>query len=139
LANRYHLQNTKFIDPQPDGIYASVLQAADILIVNQRRTLIDMALPSKFTAYFSSARPVVAAIHPDSETAFELNSATAGLTCAPENPAALLNALDELANNLELRNKLGANGASYCKDHLDPERVLPQWAKFVEQLQIGTT
>jgi colanic acid biosynthesis glycosyl transferase WcaI len=73
LADRYQLRNTKFMDPQPDGTYASVLRAADIYIVNQRRTLIDMALPSKLTAYFSAARPVVAAVHQDSETAFELN------------------------------------------------------------------
>jgi glycosyltransferase involved in cell wall biosynthesis len=137
LADRYQLRNTKFMDPQPDGIYASVLRAADILIVNQRQTLIDMALPSKLTAYFSAARPVVAAVHHDSETAFELNASTAGVICAPERPAALLNALDDLADNPDLGRKLGAIGASYCKDHLSPERVLPKWAAFVEQLQTG--
>jgi colanic acid biosynthesis glycosyl transferase WcaI len=133
LTDRYQLTNVRFLDPQPDGIYAAVLRAADILILNQRHTIVDMALPSKLTAYFAASRPVVAAVHDDSEAALELRAAAAGVTCAPENPVALLKALNGLADYPEFREKLGTNGATYCRDHLDSASVLPEWASFVDR------
>jgi hypothetical protein len=45
-----------------------------------------MSLPSKLTSYFPAARPVVAAVAPDSETAREIQSAQAGYVVAPEDP-----------------------------------------------------
>jgi colanic acid biosynthesis glycosyl transferase WcaI len=134
LAYRYRLKNIRFIDPQPDDIYANILKAADILIVNQRSTLIDMALPSKLTSYFAARRPVVAAVHDNSEAAIELEASGGGLVCAPESPVALLKALNELAADPEAREKLGVNGWSYRKDYLDPAKVLPHWGSFVEGL-----
>jgi colanic acid biosynthesis glycosyl transferase WcaI len=137
LTDRYRLTNVRFMDPQPDDVYASVLRAADILVINQRQTLIDMALPSKLTAYFAAGRPVVAAVHSDSETALELRAAAAGVTCAPENPVALLKALTGLADNREMSEKLGMNGINYCRDYLEAENALRDWASFVERLLIG--
>ncbi len=55
-----------------------MLEAADALIVNQRASVTDMALPSKLTAYFAAGRPVIGAVAPDSETAAELRRAQAG-------------------------------------------------------------
>jgi colanic acid biosynthesis glycosyl transferase WcaI len=134
LAARYRLRNLRFLDPQPSSEYANMLRLADILIVNQRQALTDMALPSKLTAYFAAARPVVAAVHPESEAASEIRSARAGVICPPENPQALFATLANLAENPQLRKVMGSNGVGYCRDHLDPERVLPEWALFIERL-----
>ena len=54
-------------------------QAADVLLVNQRASVMDMSLPSKLTSYFASGQPVLAAVSADSETAYEIESACAGL------------------------------------------------------------
>ena len=64
------------------------MQASDVLLVNQRASVADMSLPSKLTSYFPAARPVVAAVLPDSETAREIQAAQAGYVVSPEEPAA---------------------------------------------------
>jgi colanic acid biosynthesis glycosyl transferase WcaI len=137
LVERYQLQNTRLMDPQPDDAYSDVLRAADILILNQRRTLTDMALPSKLTAYFAASRPIVAAVRSESEAALEMRAARAGVMCAPQDPAGMLRALEDLAGDPSLRERLGSNGARYCGANLEPPIVLPQWASFVESLAAG--
>jgi colanic acid biosynthesis glycosyl transferase WcaI len=134
LVQRYRLRNTRFMDPQPDDAYSNILRAADILILNQRHTLIDMALPSKLTAYFSAGRPIVAAVRPESEAAVEIRAAQAGVSCAPEEPAGMLRAIQDLADDPSLRARLGSSGAQYCRAHLESPAVLPQWVSFVESL-----
>src|SRR4029077_19009313 len=62
------LRNVSFLDLQPPGAYESMLEAADALIVNQRATVTDMALPSKLTAYFAAGRPVIGAVAHARET-----------------------------------------------------------------------
>jgi len=133
-AQRYGLRNLRFLPVQPVGLFSSVLAAADVLLLNQRASVTSMSLPSKLTSYMASGRPVVAAIHSDSEAALELRAAMAGVICAPETPAAMLKALCDLADNSSLRERLGRSGAAWCREHLDAQRALPQWASLVERL-----
>ena len=72
LAAKYALTNVRILPLQPAETFASVLAAADILLINQRGSVDDMSLPSKLTSYFASGRPVVAAAAAHSETAREL-------------------------------------------------------------------
>ena len=58
------LTNVEFVDLQGPGRWEAVMQAADVLIVNQRESVTDMSLPSKLTSYFAAGRPVVAAASP---------------------------------------------------------------------------
>ena len=45
-----------------DEDYSALLSAADLLLVNERSTQMEMSLPSKLTAYLYSERPVIAAV-----------------------------------------------------------------------------
>jgi colanic acid biosynthesis glycosyl transferase WcaI len=137
LVERYRLRNMRLMDPQPNDAYSNVLRAADILILNQRHTLTDMALPSKLTAYFAAGRPIVAAVRSESEAALEVRAARAGVTCAPQDPRGMLRALEDLVDDPSLRGQLGASGARYCGTHLESASVLSRWAKFVESLAGG--
>jgi colanic acid biosynthesis glycosyl transferase WcaI len=76
----------------------------------------------------------VAAVRSESEAAREVRAALAGVTCAPEDPAALLRSLEDLADDPSRRERLGAAGARYCGAHLDSSRVLPRWASFIKSL-----
>jgi hypothetical protein len=58
----------QFLPMQGPGRWEELMQASDVLLVNQRASVADMSLPSKLTSYFPAARPVVAAVAPDSET-----------------------------------------------------------------------
>jgi glycosyltransferase involved in cell wall biosynthesis len=126
------IRNVSFLDIQPPGAYEAMLEAADALIVNQRASVTDMALPSKLTAYFAAARPVVAAVALDSETAIEVSRSRAGIIVAPEDPRALAAALLELRAAAEQRRHLGARGRRYAAEHLSRSTVLDRWAAFVD-------
>ena len=62
----------QIIDPLPSDLFPQALQAADILLVNERGGVTEMAVPSKLTSYFATGRPVIAATDPGSITAEEI-------------------------------------------------------------------
>ena len=100
------------------------MQASDVLLVNQRASVADMSLPSKLTSYFAAGHPVVAAVSPDSETAYEIESAEAGVVVPPAEPAALREAVLALRNDRTRTDALGAGGRAYAESKLAREKAL---------------
>lgn len=127
------LPNLTFLDPQPADLFPDVLAAADVLLVNERASVIDMSLPSKLTSYFAAGRPVVAAV-PLGATAREVVQSGAGLVVTAEDPIALLAALDRLATEPELGVRLAAAGPAYASAHLDSAATLTRAEGFIAQL-----
>lgn len=132
------LPNISFLPLQPPGAFESMLEAADALIVNQRASVTDMALPSKLTAYFAAGRPVIGAVAPDSETAAELRRSRAGLVIAAEAPSALAGAVRELRADPGRGDALGREGQRYAGRHLARAAVLAGWAAFVDETREAT-
>jgi glycosyltransferase involved in cell wall biosynthesis len=130
-AARAWLPNLRFMTLQPELLYASVLAAADALLVNQRGSVRDMALPSKLTSYFASGRPVIAAVAPDSETAVEVHASAGGIVCAPDDAAALLEAIALVARDAALASMLGENGELWARDVLSEEAALTGYEALI--------
>lgn len=125
------LPNVRFLPPQSEEDFPEVLAAADVLLVNQRPSVTDMALPGKLTSYFIARRPVVAAVAPKSETAVELITANAGLVVEAGMPERLLNALRYLAATPHLADEMGENGRRYALEHLTADAALAQLERFI--------
>jgi hypothetical protein len=85
-ARSLRLANVDFLGMQGPGRWEEMMQAPDVLLVNQRESVADMSLPSKLTSYFAAGRPVVAACSPESETAREIREAGAGYVVGPGTP-----------------------------------------------------
>lgn len=109
------LANVSFLPPEPDETYVQTLAAADILLVTERASVVDMALPSKLTSYAVAGRPVVAAVNPRSATAAEVTGAGNGLVVPAEDPGALLDAIERLRTDTGVATRLGAAGPVYAK------------------------
>jgi glycosyltransferase involved in cell wall biosynthesis len=131
LAAEHALPNLRFLPLQSEAIFPSVLRAADLLLINQRASVTDMALPSKLTAYFASGRPVVAAAAADSETARELRGSSAGIVAPPDEPRALLDAIARVANDAGLATYLGARGEAYACNELSKESALQSYEQVL--------
>ena len=56
------LENIVVTAAVTDDQYSALLAAADLLLVNERSTQMEMSLPSKLTSYLYSERPVLAAV-----------------------------------------------------------------------------
>jgi colanic acid biosynthesis glycosyl transferase WcaI len=133
-ARALGLQNLQLLGSQPWGEYEAMLEAADVLVVNQRASVSDMALPSKLTSYFAAGRPVVAAVAAGSETADEVERSGGGVVVEPEDPRALATAVLELRDAAAQRSALGAQARRYAADRLTPETVLPEYETFLTEL-----
>ena len=55
-------ENISVMAAVSDGDYSALLSAADLLLVNERSTQMEMSLPSKLTFYLYSECPVIAAV-----------------------------------------------------------------------------
>ena len=128
------LANVQFLPNMPRDECSRIMTAADVLLVNERGSIVDMALPSTLTSYFAAGGPVLAAVSDDGTTAEEVRRAGGGLVVAPEDPAALLDALGRLATDAELAADLGAKGADYATRELSAAAVLAQAEAFVRDL-----
>jgi colanic acid biosynthesis glycosyl transferase WcaI len=130
-AARRGLVGVEFLPMQGPGRWEELMQASDVLLVNQRASVADMSLPSKLTSYFPAARPVVAAVSPDSETAREIQAAQAGYVVAPEDPAALRDVLVSLRRDRSATTAFGDSVRRYATTHLSGQASLERHEQFV--------
>lgn len=105
------LDNIRFFDPVEQAMFPNALYAADILLINQLGSVVDMSLPSKLTSYLTVHRPVVAAVHPESETAFAVQASGRGVVVEPEEPQLLVHRLKCL--RLSMNRQPSPNTLSY--------------------------
>ena len=85
--------NLTMLPPASKEDFPDVLAAADVLLVNERASVVDMSLPSKLTSYYVAGQPVVAAVPGRGSTAKEIGRSGTGLVVAPEDPTALLDGI----------------------------------------------
>ena len=125
--------------PLPDARYREALLAADVLLVNEKATVGDMAVPSKITSYFTSGNPVVAATRADSITAAEIRTSRGGLVVAPESPVDLLEAVEKLGRDKALAEQLGQAGMDFCARALSQTAALDHFEEWVQRLAKTTS
>lgn len=136
-AQQFALQNLTFMPLQDEAVYASMLGAADVLILNQRATLTDMSFPSKLAGYMASGRPVVAAVNRGSEAAREVVASDGGVLVPPEDPPSLLAALQGLVDDPVRAVSLGHRAQEYALDRWSTEEIARSLESFVESVANG--
>jgi len=115
-----------------DEDYSALLSAADLLIVNERSTQMEMSLPSKLTSYLYSERPVLAAV-PQGGATWKFLEGVAELVEAAD-PKALAKKIEELSHNQIRLEELAMLGSEFAKKHLDPEVGRSKYRQWVSDL-----
>lgn len=124
----------QFIRTLPEREFQSVLYAADILLVNELGSSVEMAVPSKLTSYFSTGLPVVAATNSGSTTAAEIEFSGAGLIVDPDDPSALLSAIAQLASSPDLSARLGAAGQKFQQTQLQADYAVDAFEDLFDDM-----
>lgn len=127
------VRSIRFLDPLPDDEFPAALAAADILLVNEATGVAEMSVPSKLTSYFDAERPVVAATSAASVTAQEIAVSGGGVRVDAGRPAALLDAVLELAADPARCRSLGAAGGRYRRDVLTEAAAVATFHEWLEQ------
>nr|WP_300047966.1 sugar transferase [uncultured Nocardioides sp.] len=117
-ADAEGLGNVEFLPRRPIHEIGEVLAAADALLVHLRDDpLFEITIPSKTQAYLHAGRPVLMGVRGDA--ADLVTRAGAGLVFAPEDPAALADAVRRMrALPAEEREEMGRRGARHYNDEL---------------------
>jgi len=113
------VERLRFLPLQPEDEVPNVLDAADVLLVSERATVIDMSLPSKLTSYFGAGRPIVAAVPPGGSTAREILRSGGGIVVPIGDPDELNRVVERLKEDPQWAGSLGMAGRQYAESSLD--------------------
>ena len=109
------LRNLIFIGYQPPERLAEVLATGDIHVVPLRTGLASASVPSKAYSAMAAGRPIVASVDPGSEVARMITEGEAGLAVPPDDSEAFITAVEQLAGQAEVRNRMGANARVWAE------------------------
>ena len=125
-------ENISVMGAVPDEDYSALLSAADLLLVNERSTQMEMSLPSKLTSYLYSERPVLAAV-PRGGATWKFLEGVAELVAAGD-PKKLATKIEELSKNQSRLDQLAKLGSEFAVKHLDPEIGRAKYLSWVGNL-----
>jgi len=126
------LPNVSLLPLQPLDRLNELLNAASIHLLPQRASAADLVMPSRLSAMLASGRPVIATAHAGTQVATVVEGR--GLVVPPEDSEALRAAVHTLADNPELRDKLGSSAREYAAAHLSKQAVLTQFERDLESM-----
>ena len=125
-------ENISVMAAVSDEDYSALLSAADLLLVNERSTQMEMSLPSKLTSYLYSERPVLAAV-PRGGATWKFLDGVAELVDAGD-PKKLATKIEELSKNQSRCDQLAKLGSEFAVKHLDPEIGRAKYLSWVGNL-----
>ena len=125
-------KNIAVLPAVSDEDYSALLAAADLLLVNERSTQMEMSLPSKLTSYLYSERPVLAAV-PRGGATWKFLEGVAELIEAGD-PVALARKIEVLSVQPERLTELARQGKEFAYANLSPEVGRKKYLNWVEKL-----
>lgn len=127
------LDNVEFLGRIPRTSIAPLLRRTDISLVMLRDSpLFKTVLPSKIFEAMGTARPILLGV--DGEARELVEGAGAGQFFAPGDPHALAQAVRELMNDPERRQRLGAAGLACATAQFDRTTISDRYLEMLETL-----
>jgi len=127
---RHKLDNVTFMEYPPREQMPEWLATADISLVVLKGGICTFAPPSKTWSIMASGRPLIATVEVESDLGKTIQQTGAGLVVPPENPKSLAEAISQLADSPEMREKMGKAGRSYVETDLNQPKVMKQWIEL---------
>lgn len=128
------LKNVLFMPFQPRDRLPDVQAMSDISVITMGAGKGHASVPSKVLGYMAAARPVVAAVDADSETAALVLRSDCGVVTPPGNAQRLAQTIVSLAHDEARRRQLGCNGRSHLEKNYAKDQIVSQYVKFFESV-----
>ena len=99
----------------PGGMVPATQAKADIMCLPVKKGFAMSSIPSKLPAYMFSAKPVLASVDAESDTARCIKDSKSGWVCEPENVEKLSSFMQRIVGlNTEDLNAMGVSGREYA-------------------------
>jgi colanic acid biosynthesis glycosyl transferase WcaI len=130
----WSLGNVMLRPYQPREKLAQSLSVPDVHVVSMRPELEGLMLPSKLYAVAAVGRPTVFIGSPVGEVAVMLREGRCGFAVAQGNWSGLVNQLQRLANNENLRAGMGRNARERFERSFDKPLAMKAWKELLRAL-----
>jgi len=134
LAERYNLSNVRFFYPLLRHQVSEVQAAANLMVLPMRRSAALTSVPSKLIAYMLSAKPVLAAVDENSDTAKVIHDAKCGVCVTPEDPEAMAAKIRELLQMQEELIQMGQRARYYAEQNFSRKICVPKLISILEKV-----
>jgi glycosyltransferase involved in cell wall biosynthesis len=134
IASRVSNGRTIFHSPWAAEDTSKVLAAADVLVLPTQGSQSSASVPSKLLSYLLAARPVLACVLPECDTARMIKEAGCGWIVPPGDSTILARKIVELTF-LPRQNiyKMGADGLDYALKNFTTEICCPEAIRIIEE------
>lgn len=132
---KLNLYNIELKERIPENRMPIIMQQASALMVTLKNTdIMRLTIPNKIQSYLASGKPIIGSI--SGSGAKIINEANVGITCQPENPQALANAVIRmsLTSNAKLVN-MGENGRKYFLNNFEHNLLTKKLIKIFISLR----
>jgi colanic acid biosynthesis glycosyl transferase WcaI len=137
LSQSRGLANIRFLDQQPREKIPAFISASDACAVLLRKTeVFKTVIPTKMLEFMSCARPVILGV--DGQARKIVEEAEAGIVIEPENSIALVEAIERLAADPDLCQKLGTQGREYIVRHFSRSQTAAAYIHVLDALREAT-
>jgi colanic acid biosynthesis glycosyl transferase WcaI len=134
LAAARGLGNIRFLGQQPRERIPACVSAADLcLVMLKKAELFKTVIPTKLLEYMACERPVVVAV--DGQARQIVEEADAGVFVEPENSEALVQAIQDLAEDPARRRQMGTSGRQYIVNRFSREKTARDYISVLETLR----
>ena len=131
LARSQGLTNMRFVGQQPREKVPEFISISDAcLVLLKKAELFKTVIPTKMLEFMSCARPVILGV--DGQARKIMDQAGAGVYVEPENAAALVHVITQLAANPLVRETLGRNGRRYIVEHFSRQQTAKAYIAVLE-------
>ncbi|MCB0012741.1 MAG: glycosyltransferase, partial [Anaerolineales bacterium] len=132
LLQELALTNVNFVGEVPYDELPDYLSAADVSLVPLRElSFFNGTLPVKMFDAWACETPTILTVN-DGEAVAATAAAGAGLVIRPEDPAAMVAALREIATWSETRPEAGRQGREFVLAHYSRQRQAEQLAEILQ-------
>lgn len=130
------LTNVIFVGSVSKAEVADYWRLCDVAVVLLRDApLFRHVIPSKMFEAMGMQRPIILGVKGESENI--LRNSRAGVAIPPEDPAALVQAIMQLADNLEVRHALGSRGREFAAANFNRDVLAADMLEAMQKLAAG--
>jgi colanic acid biosynthesis glycosyl transferase WcaI len=134
LAQSHGLANIRFLDQRPREKIPAFISASDACAVLLRKTeVFKTVIPTKMLEFMSCSRPVILGV--DGQARKIVEEADAGIVIEPENSIALAEAIERLAADRNLCEKLGTQGREYIVSNFSRSQTADAYIHVLDALR----